>query len=198
MEDFRILKNLFEKNDDQIHFDLFKESNIIAHNNNNQGNYNKEINFNTQSLASQLINYKDAYILLEIQVAVPYQREDLGKKTIPQLLYIKKSYEIVNSLKISLNNVIISNETNINRSSLVNYILNNGKDSHTDYRNLELNTSSAEDLTIKYNPFISKETYIRNSDIGENDDISDKFHYVNFKIPIFLKDISELKKKLIY
>ena len=61
-----ILENLFEKHNDQIHFDLFKESNIIAHNNNNQGNFNKEINFNTQSLASQIINYKDAYILLEI------------------------------------------------------------------------------------------------------------------------------------
>ena len=149
MDDFRILENLFEKNNDQIHFDLFKESNIIAHDNNNQGNFNKEINFNTQSLASQIINYKDAYILLEIQVAVPYERQDQGKKTIPYLLYLKKSYEIVNSLKISLNNVIISNEVNINRSSLVNYILNNGRDSHADYRNLEINDSSAEDLTIK-------------------------------------------------
>ena len=195
MDDFRILENLFERNNDQIRFDLFKESNIIAHNNNNQGNFNKEINFNTQSLASQIINYKDAYILLEIQVAVPYERQDQGKKSIPQLLYIKKSYEIVNSLKISLNN-IISNEVNINRSSLVNYILNNGKDSHTDYRNLKINDSSAEDLTIKYNPFISKETYVRNSDVGEDDEISDKFHYVNFKIPIFLRDISDFFKKL--
>ena len=196
MDDFRILQNLFEKNDDQIHFDLFKESNIIALNNNNQGNFDKEIRFNTQSLASQIINYKDAYILLKIQVAVPYQREDQGKKSIPQLLYLKKSYEIVDSLNISLNNVIISNEVNINRSSLVNYILNNSKNDYTDYRNLEINNSSAEDLTIKYNPFISKETYVRNSDVGENDDISDKFHYVNFKIPIFLKDISDFFKKV--
>ena len=197
MDDFRILENLFEKHDDQIHFDLFKESNIIVHNNNNQGNYNREINFNTQSLASQIINYKDAYILLEIQVAVPYERQDQGKKTIPQLLYIKKSDEIVNSLKISLtNNVIISNEVNINRSSLINFILNNSKHDYTDNRNLELNTSSAEDLTMKYNPFISKETYIRNSDIGENDDISDKFHYGNFKIPIFSRDISDFFNKL--
>ena len=89
MNDLRILENLFEKHDDQIHFELFKESNIIAYNNNNQGNFNKEINFNTQSLASQLINYKDAYILLEIQVAVPYEAQDQGKKTVPQLLYIK-------------------------------------------------------------------------------------------------------------
>ena len=195
MNDLRILENLLEKHNDQIHFELFKESNIIAHNNNNQGDFNKEINFNTQSLASQLINYKDAYILLEIKVAVPYENGDLEKKTIPQLLYIKKSYELVNSLKISLNNVIISNKVNINRSSLVNYILNNAKDSYTDYRNLEINDSTAEDSTIKYNQFISKETYIRASDIVD-DDITDKFHYVNFKIPIFLKDISEFFKKV--
>ena len=196
MDDFRILENLFEKHDDEIHFNLFKESNIIAHNNNNQGNFDKEINFNTQSLASRIINYKDAYILLEIQVAISYEKQDQGKKSIPQLLYLKKSYEIVNSLKISLNNVIISNEVNINRSSLVNYILNNSKNDYTDYRNLEINNSTAEDLTIKYNPFISKETYVRNSDVGEDDDISDKFHYVNFKIPIFLKDISDFFKKV--
>ena len=196
MDDFIILENLFEKPDDQIHFDLFKESNIIAHNNSNQRNFNREINFNTQSLASQLINYKDAYILLEIQVAVPYETGDQGKKTIPQLLYIKKSYELVNSLKISLNNVIISNETNINRSSLDNYILNNGKNDYGDYRNLKINTSTGEDLTIKDNQFISKETYIRSSDIADGEDISDKFHYVNFKIPIFLKDISEFFKKV--
>ena len=89
MDDFRILENLFEKHDDQIHFDLFKESNIIAHNNNNQGNFNKEINFNTQSLASRIINYKDAYILLEIQVAVPYEREDLGKKNNSTIIVYK-------------------------------------------------------------------------------------------------------------
>ena len=83
MNDLRILENLFEKHDDQIHFELFKESNIIAHNNNNQGNFNKEINFNTKSLGSQLINYKDAYILLEIQVAVQYENGDQGKKQYP-------------------------------------------------------------------------------------------------------------------
>ena len=80
MDDFKILENLFEKHNDHIHFNLFKESNIIAHNNNNQGIFNKEINFNTQSLASQMINYKDSYILLEIQLAVPYENNDQGKK----------------------------------------------------------------------------------------------------------------------
>ena len=90
MDDFRILENLFEKHDDQIHFDLFKESNIIALNNNNQGDFNKEINFNTQSLASQIINYKDAYILLEIQVAVPYERQDQGKEINTSIIISQK------------------------------------------------------------------------------------------------------------
>ena len=112
------------------------------------------------------------------------------KKTIPELLYIKNSYELVNSLKISLNNIIISNEANVNRSSLVNYILNNGKNDYADYRNLEIDTSVGEDLTVKDNQFISKKTYIRSSDIIDGD-ISNKFHSIDFKIPIFLKDISE-------
>ena len=90
MDDFIILENLFEKHDDQIHFNLFKESNIITHNNNNQGNFNKEINFNTQSLASQIINYKDAYILREIQVAVPYEIQDQGKKNNSSIIIYKK------------------------------------------------------------------------------------------------------------
>ena len=63
----------------------------------------------------------------------------------------KKTYELVNSLKISLNNIIISNEANVNRSSIVNYILNNSKNDYADYRNLEINTSVGEDLTIKDN-----------------------------------------------
>ena len=36
---------------------IYLKNQIIEHNNNNQGNFNKEINFNTQSLASQIINY---------------------------------------------------------------------------------------------------------------------------------------------
>ena len=30
MNDLRILENLFEKHDDEIHFELFKRSNIIS------------------------------------------------------------------------------------------------------------------------------------------------------------------------
>ena len=190
MDDLRILDNLFNKHNDEIHFDLFKESHIIEHNNNNKGDFNKEINFNTQSLSSRIINYK-AYILLEIQVDILYDTTDSGKKSIPKEIYIKNSYEIVKSLKISLNNIIITNEANVNRSSLVNYILNNSKDDYTDYRNLEINTSTEEDLNITDYQFISKVTYYPLPGQEVNDDTSDKFHYADFKIPIFLKDISE-------
>ena len=50
MNDLRILENLFEKLDDEIHFELFKRSNIVSINNENQGDYNKEIIFNTRSI----------------------------------------------------------------------------------------------------------------------------------------------------
>ena len=80
MNDLRILENSFEKHNNEIHFELFKRSNIVSINNENNGDYNKEIIFNTRSLASLSINYKDAYILLKIEVTIPYDGTDQGKK----------------------------------------------------------------------------------------------------------------------
>ena len=80
MNDLRILDDLFEKHNDEIHFELFNRSNIVSINNENQDDYNKEIVFNTRSLASLLINYKDAYILLNIEVKIPYDPTDVAKK----------------------------------------------------------------------------------------------------------------------
>ena len=161
-------------------------------NNNNEGFFDREINFNTQSLASQIINYKDAYILLEIQVDIPYDATDQGKKSVPKLIYLKKSYKLVEYLKVSLNNVIISNESFINRSSLVNYILNNSYNDPISYRNISKAISTG--LNITDNQFITKDTYYSPED--DDDDISNKFHYINFKIPIYLKDISEFFRKV--
>ena len=42
MNDLRILDDLFEKHNDEIHFELFKRSNIVWINNENQGDYNKK------------------------------------------------------------------------------------------------------------------------------------------------------------
>ena len=191
MNDLRILENLFEKHNDEIHFELFKRSNIVSINNENQGDYNDEIIFNTKSLASRLVNYKDVYILLKIEVKIPYDGTDQGKKSVPKLISLKKSYELVEHLRISLNNVIITNESYVNRSALVNYVLNNAYNDPTSYRNISKAISSG--LNITDNQFITKDTYYTPQD---DEDTSNKFHYIDFEIPIFLKDISEFFKNV--
>ena len=192
MNYLRILENLFEKHDDEIHFELFKRSNIVSINNENQGDYNKEIIFNTRSLAYLLINYKDAYILLKIEVKIKYDPTDQGKKSVPKLISLKKSFELVEYLRISLNNVVITNESYVNRSSLVNYVLNNAYNDPTSYRNISKAISTG--LNITDNQFITKDTYYSPQD--DDEDTSNKFHYINFEIPIFLKDISEFFKQV--
>ena len=192
MNDLRILDDLFEKHNDEIHFELFKRSNIVWINNENQGDYNKEIVFNTRSLASLLINYKDAYILLKIEVKIPYDGTDQGKKSVPKLISLKKSYELVEYLRISLNNVIITNESYVNRSSLVNYVMNNAYNDPTSYRNISKVISTG--LNITDNQFIIKDTYYSPQD--DDEDTTNKFHYINFEIPIFLKNISEFFRKV--
>ena len=107
MTDYKTIKKLFENNQDEIGFRLFKESNIIKLNNNNQGNYSDyDFEFNTKSLSNKIIDYIEIGFTIEI----PYDQSDEGKKSVPKLLSLKRSYEIVKSLKIQLNNVIISNE----------------------------------------------------------------------------------------
>ena len=192
MNDLRIFDDLFEKHNDEIHFKLFERSNIVWINNENQNDYNKEINFNTKSLASLLINYKDAYILLKIEVAVPYDQTDQGKKSIPKLISLKKSYELVEYLRITLNGVIIANESYVNRSSLVNYVINNNYNDPISHRNISKAISTG--LNITEHQFITKDTYYSPQD--DDEDTSNKFHYVNFEIPIFLKDISEFSRKI--
>ena len=191
MNDLRILENLFEKQYDEIHFELFKRSNIVSINNENQGDYDKKIVFNTRSLASLLINYKDTYLLLKIEVKIPYDQTDQGKKSVPKLISLKKSFELVEYIRISLNNVIITNESYVNRSSLVNYVLNNAYNDPTDYRNISKAISTGLDITD--NQFITKDTYYSPQD---DEDTTNKFHYINFEVPIFLKDISEFFKNV--
>ena len=192
MNDYKIITKLFENNQDEIGFRLFKESNIIKLNNKNNNNYdNNHIEFNTQSLASKLNNYSNEYIEVEIELEIPFDESDQGKKSTPKLIALKNSYEIVKNLKIQLNNGIISNQTNIHRSNLVNFVLNNSYNSPSSYRNIR--KSNQDTLNITNNKFITKETYFNKL----NDDDETKPHYITFKIPIFLKDILDYFKKLI-
>ena len=191
MNDYRTVTILFENNQDEIGFRLFKESNIIKLNNKNDNKYdNNQIEFNTQSLASKLINYSNSYIEIEIELEIPFDESDQGKKSIPKLIALKNSYEIVKNLKIQLNNIIKSNECNIHRSNFVNFLLNNSYNSLSSYRNIR--KSNQDTLNITNNKFITKETYFNK----QNDEDETKPHYITFKIPIFHKDISEFLRKI--
>ena len=122
MNDFIVLLNNFFRNqNDKIDFQLFKEVNARKLTNNDRDKFDDNtIQFNTKDLSSNIINYSNSYIELEIELEVPFEDGDQGKRTIPKLIALKNSYEIVKNLRISLNRVIVSNETNINRSNLVN------------------------------------------------------------------------------
>ena len=191
MNDYKTITRLFENDQDEIGFRLFKESNIIKLNNKNNNIYdNNQIEFNSLSFSSKLINYSNAYIEVEIELEIPFDQTDQGKKSIPKLIALKNSYEIVKNLKIQLNNVIISNESNIHRSNLVNFILNNSYNSPSSNRNIR--KSNQDTLNISNNKFITKETYFTKQE--DNDEI--KPHYITFKIPIFLKGISDYFRKI--
>ena len=191
MNDYQTITKLFENDQDEIGFRLFKESNIIKLNNNNNNNYDSnKIEFNTRSLASKMINYSNAYIEVEIELEVPFDDTDQGKKSVPKLIALKNSYEIVKNLYIQLNNVNISNESNIHRSNLVNFILNNSYSSPSSYRNIRKSNQST--LNITNNKFITKDTYFTKK---EEEDVIQP-HYITFKIPIFLKDISDYFRKI--
>ena len=89
-----------------------------------------------------------------------------------------------------MNNVIISNESNIHRSNLVNFILNNSYNSPSSYRNIRKSNQDA--LNISNNKFITKKTYFNKQE--DKDDT--KPHCITFEISIFLKDISDYFRKI--
>ena len=196
MDNYTILENLFRNEQDSIHFDIFKESNVIKLNNENKnGNFDNGIDFNTASIASKMINYKDAFVLLKIECEVEFDKSDQGKKSIPDILYLKNSFEIVKNLKIQLNNVNISNETNINRSALTDFILNNSYNDSISYSYRNLIRASSDGLNITDNKFITKETYSKEKEEEEDADKQDN-HFIDFEIPIFLKGISSFFRKI--
>ena len=90
---------------------MFKKSNIVKLNNDNNGNYNnKKIEFNTLNISNKMINYSNAYIEIELTISIDYNDSDTrAKDSIPKLIGFKNSSEIVKSLRIMLNDTIISN-----------------------------------------------------------------------------------------
>ena len=74
----------------------YKSVDRIKLNNINNNSYsNNKFTFNTKSIASQLVLYKNAYILLEVDIKFATEANALLTN-----LRLKNSYEMVNSLKI--------------------------------------------------------------------------------------------------
>ena len=159
-----IFKNISYKSVDSI-----KLNNI-----NNNSFSNNKFTFNTKAISSQLVSYKDAYILLEVDIIFATRANALLTN-----LRLKNSYEMVNSLKIELNQTIITNEDYIYYSNMVPHLLENSKSDDLLYRGIDLH----DDITFKSNA--NKRIFM--------DEVSDT---IKVKIPIFLKDISDYFRQL--
>ena len=87
---------------------------------------NNPIVFNTKSVLSKLVDYSNAYI--EFQFDIKLATANACTKA---NLLLKNSYEIISELKIELNDRIISNESHVNHSYVVNHLLENAKNDNT-------------------------------------------------------------------
>ena len=96
---------------------------------------NNPIVFNTKSILTNLIDYSNAYI--EFQFDIKFATADACKKA---NLTLKNSYEMISELKIELNNRIVSNESNVNYSHIINHLLENSKNDNMIYRNIDIHT----------------------------------------------------------
>ena len=189
MDDIRILENLFNNEHDEITFQNLQESNIISLNNNNKADYsNDRLSFNTLQISKKMIDYSKAYILFEVKATIPFVNGDDANNNanVKSSFTLRNSDDIITNLKILLNNTIISDEIDIDKSNLVNFLLNNSNKNKIDYRNLhKINDSS--DLNINNNRFIIASNY-------SNDNTTN--HEITFKFPIFLKDVNNFFRQI--
>ena len=142
---------------------------IKLNNINNNTFSNNRIQFNTKSISSQLVLYKDAYILLEVELKFATEANALLTN-----IRLKNSYEMVNSLEIEINRTIITNEDYIYYSNMIPHLLENSKSDDLLYRGIDLH----DDVSFKTN--VNKNIFMRK--VGDT---------VKVKIPIFLRDISD-------
>ena len=139
-----------------------------------QNNNNTSIVFNTQNNSSQLIDYSNAYF--QFIFNIKFETAEVCLKT---NLTLKNSYEMIQELKIELNNKIISNEYNTNYSYIINRILENSKNDDLIYRNIDIHSN-----VVKYNDTNKDIFMTKNGDT------------MRAICNVFLKDISNFFKNL--
>ena len=139
-----------------------------------ENNNNNLIEFNTKNNSSQLIDYSNAYFQFIFDI-----KFETAQACTKANLTLKNSYEMIQELKIELNNKIISNEHNTNYSYIINHLLENSKNDDLIYRNIDIHQN-----VVKYND-TNKDIYLtKNGDT------------MRVVCNVFLKDISNFFKNL--
>ena len=130
--------------------------------------------FNTKTVLSNLVDYSNSYI--EFQFDIKFATDAACTKA---NLTLKNSYEMISELKIELNNRIISNETNVNYSRIINHLLENSKNDDLIYRNIDIHDNVVKYADTKKDVFLDK-----------------KGDTMRVTCNVFLKDISNFFKNL--
>ena len=168
--EFNQIINLVKYKNEKVEHISYKE--VYKLKLNPENNNNTSIVFNTQNNSSQLIDYSNAYF--QFVFNIKFESADACTKT---NLTLKNSYEIIQELKIELNDKIISNEYNTNYSYIINHILENSK-SDLIYRNIDIHSN------VKYNDTNKDICLTKNGDT------------MRVVCNLFLKDISNFFKNL--
>ena len=170
--EFNQIINLVKSKNERIEHISYKE--IYKLKLNPKNNNSTVIVFNTKNISSQLIDYSNAYF--QFIFNVKFENNAACTKA---NLTLKNSYEMIQELKIELNNKIISNEYNTNYSYIINHILENSKNDDLIYRNMDIHQN-----VIKYNDTDKDIFLTKNGDT------------MQVTCNVFLKDISNFFKNL--
>ena len=166
-----LITNLVKSKNEKVENICYKEVHKIKL---DKRDGNNPIVFNTRGILTNIIDYSNAYI--EFQFDIKFATADACTKA---NLTLKNSYEMISELKIELNNRIISNESNVHRSYIINHLLENSKNDNLIYRNIDIHTG-----VVNYND-TNKDTFLtKNGDT------------MRVICNVFLKDISNFFKNL--
>ena len=120
MNDIQMLENLFNNKTDEITFQNLEESNIISLNNNDKGDYsNNKLLSNTLQVSKKMIDYSKAYVLFEVKATIPFVNNDNANDNanFKSSFTLRNSDDIITNLRIILNNTIISDEIDVDKST---------------------------------------------------------------------------------
>ena len=170
--EFNQIINLVKSKNEKVEHISYKEVYKLELNPENDNN--TAIVFNTQNISSQLIDYSNAYFQFIFNVKFA-----TAAACTKANLTLKNSYEMLQELKIELNNKIISNEYNTNYSYIINHILENSKSDNLIYRNIYIHQN-----VVKYNDTDKDIFLVTNGDT------------MRVTCNVFLKDISNFFKNL--